>query len=54
MAIKDKIRDRKLKYGIKREAAKASALWSDKSDKCECLTGEEMLLFDQSGMIKAI
>ena len=33
MAIDDKIRDRKLKYDINREAAKISALSSRKFDK---------------------
>ena len=43
MAINDKIRDEKLQYDIKREAAKISALSSGKIDKYEHLTGEEML-----------
>ena len=42
--IHDKIRDGKLQYSINREAAKKSALPSGKTDKCEYLTGEEMLM----------
>ena len=38
--IDDTIRDKKLQYDIKREAAKISALWSSKIDKYEYLTGE--------------
>ena len=40
MTINDKIRDEKLQYNIKREAAKISALSSVKIDKHEYLTGE--------------
>ena len=40
MTIDDKIRDEK-KYDINREAAKISALSSEKNDKYEYLTGEE-------------
>ena len=43
MIIDDKIRDEKLQYDINREAAKISALSSDKIDKYEYLTGEEIL-----------
>ena len=43
MAIDDQIRDEKLQYNINREAAKMSALSSDKIDKHEYLTGEEIL-----------
>ena len=49
--IGDKIRDEKLKYSINREAAKISALSSRKIDKCEYLTGEEILLPDQRRVI---
>ena len=41
MIINEKIRD--VKYDIKREAAKLSALSSSKIDKYEYLTGEEIL-----------
>ena len=43
MTIYGKIRDRKLKYDINREAAKISALSSRKFDKYEYFTGEEIL-----------
>ena len=52
MAINDKIRDGKLKYNIKREAAKVSALSSEKNDKYEYLTGEEILPPDQKRAIE--
>ena len=42
MNIKDQIRDEKLQYDVNREAAKMSALSSDKIDKYEYLTGEEI------------
>ena len=47
MTIKDQIRDEKLQYDINREAAKISALSSDKIDKYEYLTGEEILSSNQ-------
>ena len=47
MAIDGKIRDEKLQYVIKREAAKVSALTSGKIYKYEYLTGEEILPLDQ-------
>ena len=37
MTLEDQIRDEKLKYDINREAAKISALSSDKIDKYEYL-----------------
>ena len=43
MTIDDKIRDKKLQYDINREAAKISALSSDKIHKYEYLTGEDIL-----------
>ena len=48
MIIDDKINDEKLQYNINREAAKTSPFSSDKIDKYEYLTGEEMLPSDQS------
>ena len=48
MTIDDKITDEKLRYDIDREAAKITALSSEKIDKYEYLTGEEILLSDQS------
>ena len=48
MTIDDKIRDERLQYDINREVAKISALLSDKTDKHDFFTGEEILLLDQS------
>ena len=52
MTTDDKIRDEKLQYVINREAAKISALSSGKIDKCEYLTGEEILPSDQRRVIE--
>ena len=52
MTIDDKIRDEKLHYDIKREAAKISAISSRKIDKYEYLTGGEILPSDQSRIIE--
>ena len=41
MTIHDQIRDEKLRYDIKREAAKMSTLSSGKIHKYEYLTGED-------------
>ena len=49
MTIDDNIRDEKLQYHIKREAAKISALSSGKIDN---LTGEEILPPDQTRLIE--
>ena len=43
MTINNQIRDVKLRFNIDREAAKISALTSDKFNKYEYLTGEEIL-----------
>ena len=43
MKIDDKIGDKKLQQGIKREAAKISALSSDIIDKYQYLEGEEII-----------
>ena len=48
----DKIKDEKLQYDIDREAAKIPALSSDKIDKYEYPTGEEILPSDQSKIIE--
>ena len=48
MTIEDQIRDEKLQYDIIREAAKISG----KFDKCEYLTGEEILPFNQQQIIE--
>ena len=43
LTINNQIRDEKLLFNINREAAKISALTSDKFNKYEYLTGEEIL-----------
>ena len=52
MTINDRIKDQKLQYDITREAAKISALSSGKIDKCEYLTGEEILPSNQQRIIE--
>ena len=52
MTIDNKIRDEKVQYNINREATKISALSSDKIDKYEFLTSEEILPSDQSRIIE--
>ena len=52
MAIDDQIRDEKPQYDINREAAKISALPSNKFNKYEYLTGEEILPSNQKQMIE--
>ena len=52
MTIVDKIKDEKLQRNINREAAKIPELSSDKIDKYEYLTGDEMLPPDQSRIIE--
>ena len=47
MTTEDQIRDAKLRYDINIEAAEISALSSDKIDKYEYLTGEEILPSNQ-------
>ena len=47
MTTDDQIRDEKLQYDINREAAKISALSSDKINKYEYLTSEEILPSNQ-------
>ena len=47
MAIDDMNRHEKLQYDINREEAKISALWYQKIDKYEYLTGEEILPFNE-------
>ena len=46
MTINDKIGDEKLQYDINWEAAKISALSSDKADKHEYITREKILAPD--------
>ena len=52
MTLEDQIRDEKLQYDINREAAKISALSSEKTDKYEYLTGEEILPSNQQQIIE--
>ena len=52
MTIDDQIKDGKLQYDINREAAKISALSSEKINKYEYLAGEEILFSKQSRMIE--
>ena len=52
MNFKDQVKDEKLQYDIYREAAKISALSSDKIDKYEYLTGEEILPSNQQQKIE--
>ena len=46
MKLNDQVRDEKLKYDVKREAAKISALSYGKIGKYEYLTGKEILPSD--------
>ena len=52
MSIDDKIRDEKLQYNINREAAKISALSSNKIHKYEYLTGEDILPLSNQQIIE--
>ena len=52
MTIDDQIRDEKLQYDINREAAKIWALSSNKLNKHEYLTGQEILPSNQKQMIE--
>ena len=52
MTIDNKIRDEKLQYDINREAAKISALSSNKIHKYEYLTGEEILPSNKKQIIE--
>ena len=51
MTINDQIRDKKLQYDINREVGKISALSSDKIDKYEYVTGEDILPSNQHQII---
>ena len=51
MTIEDKNRHEKLQYDINREAAKISALSSDKINKYKYLTGKEILPSGQERVI---
>ena len=52
MAIDDQVKDEKLQYNIDLEAGKISALSSDKGDKFEYFTGEEILPSNQKQIIE--
>ena len=52
MTIDDQIRDGKLQYDINREAAKISALPSNKIHKYEYLTGEDILPVNRQQIIE--
>ena len=52
MTIDDQINDEKLQYDINREAAKISALSSDRIDRYEYLTGEETLPSNKKKIIE--
>ena len=52
MTIDDQIRDGKLQYDINREAAKISALPSNKIHKYEYLTGEDILPINRQQIIE--
>ena len=52
MTINDQIREEKLHHDINREAAKISALSSDKIHKYEYLTGEDILPSNQQQIIE--
>ena len=52
MTNDDQIEDEKLQYDINREAAKIWALSSGKTEKCEYLTGEEILPSNQKQIIE--
>ena len=51
MTTNDQIRDKKLQYDVKREAAKISPLSSGKTHKYEYLTGEDILPSNQQQII---
>ena len=52
MTIDDQIRDEKLQYDISRETAKISYLPSNKFNKYEYLTGEEILPSNQKQIMQ--
>ena len=52
MTIDDQIKDEKLQYNIKREAAKTSAFSSGEIRKYEYLTGEGILPSNQQQIIE--
>ena len=52
MTVDEKIKREKLQFGVNREAAKIPGLSSIKFDKYKYLTGEQILLSDQSRIIE--
>ena len=52
MIIDNQIRGEKLQYDINREAAEILPLSSNKIDKCEYLTGEDILPSNQKQIIE--
>ena len=52
MTIHDQVRDEKLQYDINREVAKISTLSSNKFNKYEYLTSEEILPSNQEQLIQ--
>ena len=52
MTINDQIKDEKLQYDINRKVADISALSSDKIDKYEYLSGNEILASNQEQIIE--
>ena len=52
MTIDDQIGDEKLQYDINREAAKISALLSNKINKYEYFTGKDILPSNQQKIIE--
>ena len=52
MTINDQIRDKKLRYGINREAAKISSKSSGKLHKYVYLTGEDIIPSNQQQIIE--
>ena len=52
VTINDQIRDENLQYDINRKAAEISVLSSGKIDKCEYLTGKEILPSNQQQIIE--
>ena len=52
MKIDDKFRNLKLQYDINKESGKISALLSEKIDKYELFTGEEILPPNQNRVIE--
>ena len=54
MTNDDQIRDEKLQYDINRKAAKISAWSSNKIDKYEYVTGEEILPSNQEQIMQQV